>query len=577
MASKASTRAAKKANRVAQPPAATVSVESSRLWVWLFAAATIVAGMAYSPALNGPFIFDDYHLPFSNPNADNMPIAFWIGGVRPILMASYWINYQVSGTKTPSYHFLNLLLHAATAVVVFFLLQRLLKLARIQGSIFLVSLFGAALFLLHPLQTESVAYVAGRSELISGFFLLGAWLVFLKHFENETKLGTAVIILLLAGAAVLGKESAISLPAVLLLTDWYWNPAGLREQIRSRLKLYLPIMIGGLVAGIAIIHSLSRSNAVLSVKGVTPFRYALTECRVILTYFRLFLIPIGQNGDWQIPFYRNLADHGAWLYAFGILILLGGIVLTYRRARLLSFGLAVFLALLMPTSSVVPINDALAERRMYVPIVGLILAGVAIAQCFRLDSAMSRAAAIVVLIVAATLTSQRSRVWGSDIAFWENVIEGSPGNSRAHLGLGDSYLFHGRYADALKEFEAVERLDGASEKTILNRVLVYEYNHNYDLALDALHKVAAMHPTAYVYTHIGYAEASFGRVNESLSAFNLALNLDPTYVPAFVERGNLYATIGDDDRAAADFQSALKLQPNNQAAIAGLGSLAEKH
>src|SRR6185312_4265184 len=105
----------------------------------------------------------------------------------------------------------------------------LLELARIPRNTFLISLFGAALFLLHPLQTESVAYVAGRSELVSGFFLLSAWLVFVKHIENETKLATALIILLLAAAAVLGKESAISLPAVLLLTDWYWNPAGLRE------------------------------------------------------------------------------------------------------------------------------------------------------------------------------------------------------------------------------------------------------------------------------------------------------------------------------------------------------------
>jgi len=577
MISRASIRATRKVSRVAQPPAATVSVGGSFLWVWLFAAGMIIANIAYSPALNGPFLFDDYHLPFSNPNAGHMPMAFWIGGVRPVLMASYWLNYQVSGTHAPSYRFSNLIIHAATTVVVFFLLQRLLELARIPRNTFLISLFGAALFLLHPLQTESVAYVAGRSELVSGFFLLSAWLVFVKHIENETKLATALIILLLAAAAVLGKESAISLPAVLLLTDWYWNPAGLREQIRRRWKLYLPILIGGLVAGIAIIHSLSRSNAALSVKGVTPFRYAITECHVILTYLRLFLIPIGQNGDWQVPFYRSLADHGAWLYILGILILLCGIVLSYRRAPLLSFGLAVFLVLLMPTSSIVPINDALAERRMYVPIVGLILAGVAIAQCFHLDSARSRAAATVVLVVAATLTFQRSRVWGSDVAFWENVIQETPGNSRAHLGLGDSYLFRRRFADALKEFEAVEKLDGASEKTILNRVLVYEYNRRYDLALDALHKVAAMHPTAYVYTHIGYAEASFGHVKESLAAFNLAVDLDPKYVPAFVERGNLYATIGDNGRATVDFQTALSLQPHSQAAIAGLARVAGKH
>src|SRR5207302_3656912 len=90
-----------------------------------------------------------------------------------------------------------------------------------------LSLFGAGLFLLHPLQSESVAYIAGRSELVSGFFLFGAWLVFLNQFDSKTSFASAAKILLLGGAAVLGKESAISLPGLLLITDLYWNRARL--------------------------------------------------------------------------------------------------------------------------------------------------------------------------------------------------------------------------------------------------------------------------------------------------------------------------------------------------------------
>ena len=86
-----------------------------------------------------------------------------------------------------------------------------------------------------------------------------------------------------------------------------------------------------------------------------------------------------------------------------------------------------------------------------------------------------------------------------------------------------------------------------------------------------------MHPTAYVYTHIAFAEESFSRVKESLAAFQVALTLDPAYVPAFVERGKLYAAIGDYDRATAEFQSALNLEPHNQAAIAALADVAKKH
>jgi hypothetical protein len=572
MASKARRRAV---TGITQSKPATVPAGRPRLWIWLFAAGLIIAGAVYSPAFNGPFIFDDLGLPFSNPNADKMPLMFWFGGVRPVLMASYWLNYQVSGIGVSSYHAFNLVLHAATAVVVFFVLQRLIHLAGIKGKTFLISLFGAGLFLLHPLQSESVAYIAGRSELVSGLFLLSAWLVFLNHFDSKTTLTTTLKILLLATAAALGKESAISLPAVLFITDWYWSRARLQDQIRDRLNLYVPMVFAGALAAITIVHSIGKgSGAGQSVTGVTPFQYALTQCRVILIYLRLFLIPIGQNGDWQIPFYRSLADHDAWLYVFGMLFLLGVIVVSYRRSPLLSFGLAVFLALLMPTSSVVPIQDALAERRMYVPIIGLILASVAIVQRFQLESAILRTGAMGVLVLAAILTFQRSRVWGDDIVFWKDIIRENPANRRAHIGLGESYALNGKFADAIAEYDAIDKLDGVTEETILNRVAAYKMMRNFDLALDGLQRVAAMHPTPATYGEIGELDAYIGHAKESLAAFTLALTLDPKYAPAYAQRGMVYLSTGDADRAKADFKSALAIEPNNDIAMAGLSRLA---
>ena len=572
MASKARGRTAGKAPAVS-PPGGRSSVRRSWLWLGLFAAGMLVTNGVYAPALHGPLIFDDYNLPFNNPNAAKMPAAFWIGGVRPVLMASYWVNYLISGTDTFLYHAVNLLLHSATAVIVFFLFQRILKLAGYEEKTFIPSLFGAGLFLLHPLQSESVAYIAGRSELVSGLFLLSAWLVFLNHFENNTSLATALKILLLATIALLGKESAISLPGVLLITDLYWKRASLQAQIRSRIRLYLPIILGGVVAAAVIIRSLGGASGAGLSLGVTPFQYALTQCRAILIYISLFLIPIGQSGDWQLPLYRTLADTRAWLYMFGMLALLAGIMLSYRRAPLFSFGLAAFLVLLMPTSSVLPIKDALAERRMYVPIIGLILALLGIVNSFRLDSALLRLGAIVLLTTAAGLTYQRSRIWGDDIVFWQDVIRGNPSNSRAHLGLGGSYMNHRRFAEAIKEYDLVGSLAGPQEDIILNRIVAYEYNGNFDLALDGLHKLAAMHPTASTYHHIGHVEAYLRQAKEALAAFDLALSLDPNYVPALVERGRVRVATGDYQNARADFQRALEIEPDNGAAVDGLAKL----
>ena len=574
MASKVKKKAPSKAS-TAVPSAVVVSTGRSWLWAKLFAAALILAGVVYLPSLNGPIIFDDFHLPFSDPGAARMPAGFWIGGVRPLLMATYWLNYMISGTTMFSYHAVNLLIHAAAAVVVFFVLQRLLKLASIERNAFLFSLLGAGLFLLHPLQSESAAYIAGRSELVSGLFVVTAWLVFLNHFESRTTTATALKILLLTAAALLGKESAISLPALLLVTDFYWNHASLHDQIRDRWKLYVPIVVGGLVAAVAIIRSLDKApSAGLSLENVTPFRYALTQCRAILTYLRLFLIPAGQSGDWQIPFYRSFADNGAWLYVLGILILVGGIVWSFRRSRLLSFGLLVFVLLLLPTSSVIPIKDALAERRMYISIVGLILALVAILDSYQLDPAVLKVGSIAVLGLAATLTFQRSQVWGDDSVFWQDVLKKDPGNKRAHIDLANSYMRQRRFTEAMAEDDVLDKMDGVTERTLLSRVAVYEVMQNYDLALDMLHKTAAMHPTSSTYTEIGHLEAYLGHIPESLAAFELALKLDPKYAPAHAQRGMIYLATGDNARASIDFHDALKSEPYNEIAMTGLSKLA---
>jgi len=575
MASKAKKKATSKVS-TAVPSPVVLSMGRSWLWAKLFAVALILAGAVYLPSLNGPVLFDDFHLPFSDPNAARMPAGFWIGGVRPLLMATYWINYAISGTTTFSYHAVNLLIHAASAVIVFFVLQRLLKLASIEKNAFLFSLFGAGLFLLHPLQSESTAYIAGRSELVSGLFLLSAWMVFLKHFESRTTVATALKILLLTAAALLGKESAISLPALLLVTDFYWNRASLHDQIRDRWKLYAPIIFGGLLAAAAIIRSLDNApSAGLSLENVTPFRYALTQCRVILTYLRLFLIPAGQSGDWQIPFYRSFADNSAWLYVLGILVLVGGIVWSFRRSRLFSFGLLVFVLVLLPTSSLIPIKDALAERRMYIAIIGLILAVVAILDRFQLEPEVLKVGAIAVLGFAAILTFQRSQVWGDDTVFWQDVLKTDPGNKRAHIDLANSFMRHRQFTEAMAEDDVLDKMDGVTERTLLSRVAVYEVMQNYELALDMLHKTAAMHPTSSTYTEIGHLEAYLGHIPESFAAFALALNVDPNYAPAHAQRGMIYLATGDNARASVDFHDALKSEPYNEIATTGLSRLAE--
>jgi Tfp pilus assembly protein PilF len=587
MASKRSSKAGRgtsHAVRIAPSPAVPGSAQTWR-WLWLPGVLAIVA-LVYWPALRGPLVFDDVHLLFNNPGAEKAPAAYWIGNVRPALMATYWANFLLSGTRPFAYHATNLLLHTITAVIVFFLLRRLLQLAGVITNRQLMAVFGAGLFLLHPLQTESVAYIAGRSEEVAGLFYFAAWLVFVKHFGSPTKLLTAIEILLLAGVAVGGKESAISLPAILVLTDLYWNPARLTQQVRSRAKLYVPIVLGGLIVAGRILKSLTGAGAAGFSIGVTPARYALTECRVILTYVRLFLLPVGQNGDWGLPFYRSLTDNAAWVFVLGMVAFVSLIVWSYRRARLLSFGLAAFLVLLLPTSSIVPINDAIAERRVYVPIIGLIIASIWASlwaiDHFRprleilRDPGKLRIATALILVVAGVLSFERSKVWSSETLLWGDSVEKNPLNSKAHMGLGAAYVVHGQCADAVREFQTVERQAGTSEEITANLAAAYQCNRQPDLALNQLHTIVLKHPTAAMYDRIGYIEATMGHVPPALDAFEAALRLDPRDATAYSYRGTVRLALNDPAGAQADLRRALELDPGNETALKGLATLAAR-
>ncbi len=557
----------KSPNATAAPP--------RRAWPWF---ALLFAGVAasllvFAPALNGTFVFDDIYLPFANPNAAHEGPAFWIGGVRPVLMLTYWANFLVSGTHTLSYHLVNIAFHAANALLVFLILDRVFVISGAQFPRRGFALFGAAIFLLHPLQTESVAYIAGRSELVAGFFFLAAWLVFLRNFENSSGFGLALTVCLLTGLAVESKENAVSLPALLLLTDLCFPVRTLREQFRARWKLYSLLLAGAAVAAIRILLRLRPGSTAGFSEGISPFSYALTECRVILIYLRMFLLPYGQNGDWRLPFYRSFTDGAAIVWAIGLLLLLAFAFWIYRRDRLTAYGLGVFFLILAPTSSIVPIKDALAERRMYLPIVGLIVLLLAAGSKLSLSASTRRIVAFAALTVLAALSWNRSSVWAGDFNFWKATAAADPDNSRAHLGLGTAFALRRQYGPAAREFAAARRLNPSDTEALWNLARAWEAEMNYNEALPAYRSYAAAKPESMVYDRIGFVEAKLGHPDKAIEALGQALKINGADATAFVYRGLVFMALRDFARAKADFSRALEIEPGNQIARNGLAKL----
>ena len=546
------------------PPRAKKKATGASWWIYgaAAAAAVIVIFVVYGPAIGGPFVFDDISQPYQRPNYSSELVA-WIQGVRPLLMLSYWANYQVSQDPT-GFHIINILIHLLNTALIFLIVRKMLETGSHAHNDLLAG-FAAAISLLHPLQTESVAYVAGRSETLSVLFFLGAFTVFIYRRAAAVSWGTAVAVLILFGAAVATKEHTLVLPALLLLTDYYWNPGFSFSGIRRNWRLYVPIALGA-AAGLAFVaRILARAGgtAGFGVKDLTWYQYFFTQCRAFFVYLRLLIFPAGQNLDWEYPISRNILDHGAIAGLIVIMALAAAAFYYRRRFPLASYGFFVYLLLMAPTSSFVPIKDPIAERRMYLPMIGILLVITAALRRVHLDRRKLAAAMGVVVAVLAVVTWQRNQLWASDIAIWEDAVSKSPGKARVHFQLAHTYANYQRYRDAIAQYAATAGLEPPNYDLLYDWGLALTDGGHPELGLDKLKEAAALEPTAQVYTEIARAYILQKRWQEALDALSQAEKYDSNYYMIYDNRGGIRANLKDYAGAAKDYQRSLELDPGN--------------
>jgi Tfp pilus assembly protein PilF len=528
---------------------------------------------AYSPTLNAPFLFDDTNQQYSLPDA-SLPLGRWIGLVRPMLMVTYWANAQVSRTETFSFHATNLAIHTLAALFVFLIVRRLLEWAGTgRQHCNAPAGFGAALFLLHPLQTESVAYIAGRSEALSGLFALACIAAFVYRRSAAISWGGVVIVLTLFGAAVLSKEQAIVIPAVLLLTDFWWNPGFSLKGIFGNWKLYGVMALGG-VAGVALFWKmiLGQGTGGSAGFGIMPwYQYLFTQFRALWVYIMSFVLPANLNVDWEFDISRSLFDHGSIAGLVG-LVAAGIAAWRFRsRFRLASYGYFLFLILLLPTSSILPIKDPVADRRMYLPLIGLTLIAIDLLSRWRGNRRALVAVCSAILLAMAFVTRARAEVWSDPLTLWQDTVAKSPGKSRAHFQLAQSYAFAQRYDLAVPEFEKAAALTTPTFDLLLDWALTLDAVQQFDQALDKLRQsltvAQSMRDVAHAQTQIAKVYADQRNFPPALVALDAAEKADPSFPTTYVYRGLVHLANQDAAGGARECRRAVAIDPAFQPAL----------
>jgi tetratricopeptide (TPR) repeat protein len=546
------------------------------------AAALLLAVAAYGFSLRVPFQFDDIVFVRDNPALRALwPPGRWIHAgsqeTRPLANLTFALNYAWSGQAPWSYHLVNLGLHLACVVLLFVLVRRSLRLlaepwpARAD----LVAAAAALLLAAHTAHSESVIYIQGRPGLLATAFGLAALALaadLLPRWATARRRGrgTAAVAACVA-LAVLGKESAAVLPALLLLLDVAVVARGrLREVGKRALAFHLPqwLTLGVLPLVFATLRN--PHHGVFGFDTVDVARFYLTQPEVLLFYLRLYLWPAGLTIDRAFPLARA-SQPLAWL---AVAAVAGLVVLTLwalRRAPWAGFCAAWWLAALAPTS-LLPNREYVAERYMTfaTPAFAALAAWGFAAAWGALAPARGRVAGSFALALAASLalplawqTHHHGQVWLSGRTLWKQALDLSPGRGRAWYQYGWFLWNDAEYDEALRAARRAWELDRTAYQPplLISRTLADRGQADSAVAYanEAI-RLAPRQPEAHGL--LALALMQLQRWPEALAATESALRVDSSMVTAFYYRAQCRIELGDTARARLDARSLEARRPD---------------
>jgi Flp pilus assembly protein TadD len=533
---------------------------------------------------------DDQEYVYQNPvvaKGLTLKGALWaltygkIGHWHPLTWLTHMADCQVYGLWAGGHHLTNVALHAVAAVLLF------LALREMTGNLWRCA-FVAAVFAIHPLRAESVAWIAERKDVLSGvFFMLTLWAY--GRYARRPSRGRYAAVALWYGLGLLCKNMLVTLPFVLLLLDWWplqrvkMDGAGGGKGGAARLAT----LFGGLVREKIPLFLLSAGSCVVT--ALVPEKVP-HSCRLLFLervgnalvsygiYLRQMVFPAGL----AIPYLNAANGQPLWKVgaAFVLLAVISISVVACRKERpYLLVGWLWYLGMLVPAIGFVQISYyAHADRYTYLPGIGLVLAGTwavgdwsAGWQHRRAVLGGLMAAVIGVLMVCAW---KQTAYWKNSEILWTHMLACTTDNYVAHNGLGKVLLEKGNVQEAITHFQKALAINPDDAKAHNNLGAALRQEERLDEAITQYQNALQINPD-YVDAHnnLGSALRQKGRVDEAITQYREALQINPDYADAHYNLGNAFLQKGNAGEAIAQFQQALEVKPTQPAALNNLAWL----
>ena len=539
--------------------------------IWLAVGILVAAGVvAYANSLRGVFLFDDIGAIVENPTIRSLWSGLFPPGVgltvngRPLLNLSFALNYAWGGLDVAGYHVVNIVLHLASALVLFGLVRRTLQLPALAEQFAShstrLALIVALVWLVHPLQTESVTYVVQRAESLAGlWFLLTLYCVLRSADGNHRRFWT-VSAVASCGLGMCSKEIVAAAPLLVLLYDRAFLAGSFREALRTRGRLYASLCATWLILAVLMLQAGTRGGTA-GFGRISVWHYALTQAEAICLYLRLCLWPAPLVLDYGIDVETSALS--AAPYALVVLALLAVTAWALWKHPRWGFVGAWFFCILAPTSSFIPISSqTIAEHRMYLPLAAVVMIIVLGGDALFRWAGVRRwavAPAMVVVLLFGWLTWQRNLDYRSDEAMWTHNIASRPQNFRAWLGLGDAALRAGNL-DAASEYygQAIAVRPDHSDPWFA-RGNLHLQQREYAAARDDYRRAVECDPIfPPAWKNLGIVEVALNNDAGAIEAFNRAIAQRPGDADAWLERsgcrlrqGNLPEALRDCNEAVA--------------------------
>ncbi|MBN3038084.1 MAG: tetratricopeptide repeat protein [Candidatus Omnitrophica bacterium] len=481
--------------------------------------------LAYANSLKGEFVWDDTNLIEKNvyvKDFKHIPKLFTkdisssakqgSGFFRPLQMFTYMLDFKLWRLNPIGYHLINVLLHILSALCVFWFIMMLY-------DDHILSILTGLLFLLHPLHTEAVSYISGRSDPLALLFMLLAFIYYIKYLKIKNIL-SLLLMLIAYILALLSREITLILPLLLLIYHYIF-----KEKLKSG-----PFFS---ILGIAFVYIIIRATllrSILAQAAETTFFQRLPGFFVaITTYIRLLFLPFGLHMEYGNQTFSWAAPKAI----FGLFIFVLSLVYILRdreRRDIYKFSLLWFFVALLPVSNLYPLNAYMAEHWLYIPSIGFcLLLARPLTTLYDKKRNFVIISSILILVCYTFITVNQNDYWREPISFYQRTLCYAPDSARVYSELGLAYDDIGKPDKAIPAYKKAIEIDPG-----------YERPH----------------------TYLGLAYRESGREKESLAAFKKAIELDPRRADVHINLGNLYVSLKQYKAAIGEYQKAIELNPD---------------